>query len=58
MEWIHFMSILLLDSYFKIKSWIYRGILGVLIKKFIKSNFIPSLSFQLQEKWKFKVLRE
>ena len=27
MEWNHFITILLLDSYFKIKCWIYRGIL-------------------------------
>ena len=26
------MTILLLDSYFRIKGWIYRGILGVLVK--------------------------
>ena len=31
MEWIHFMTILLLDHYFKIKGWISRDILGVLI---------------------------
>ena len=35
------MTLLLLDLYFKIKGWIYRDILGVLVKKFIKSNFIP-----------------
>ena len=39
MEWNHFMTILLLDPYFKIKSWIYRGILGVLVKKSL--NLIP-----------------
>ena len=33
MEWNHFMTILLLNPYFKIKRWIYRGILGVLVKK-------------------------
>ena len=38
MEWNHFMTILLLDYYFKIKDWIYRGILGVLVKKL--SNLI------------------
>ena len=48
---------LLLDLYFKIKSWIYRGILGVLVKKkIIKSNFIPSHSFQFRGEWKFEVL--
>ena len=43
-EWNHFMKILLLDPYIEIKSWIYRGILGVLVKKIIKSNFIRSNS--------------
>ena len=33
MKWNHFMTILLLDPYFKIKGCIYRGILGVLVKK-------------------------
>ena len=37
------MIILLLDFYFKIKSWIYRGIFEILVKNFIKSNSIPSL---------------
>ena len=31
MEWNHFMTILLLEPYFKIKGWIYKGILGVLV---------------------------
>ena len=39
MEWNHFMIILLLDPYFKIKNWIYRGILGILLKKSL--NLIP-----------------
>ena len=30
MKWKHFMTMLLLDPYFKIKSWIYKGILEVL----------------------------
>ena len=30
MECNYFMTILLLDPYFKIKNWIYRGILRVL----------------------------
>ena len=38
MKWIHFMIILLLDPYFKINCWIYRGILGVLVKKSL-NNF-------------------
>ena len=33
MEWNHFMTILLLDPYFKIKGWIYNDILGILVKK-------------------------
>ena len=33
MEWNHFMTILLLDPYFKIKGWIYNGILEILVKK-------------------------
>ena len=33
MKWSHFMTILLLNHYFKIKDWIYRGILRVLVKK-------------------------
>ena len=48
MEWNHFMTILLLDLYFKIKGWKYRGILGVLVKKIIKSNFILSHSSQFR----------
>ena len=42
MEWNHFTTILLLDPYFKIKGWIYRGILGVLIKKSLNLiSFLP-----------------
>ena len=48
MKWNHFMTILLLDPYFKINSRIYRGILGVLEKKIIKFNFIPSHSSQFR----------
>ena len=50
--------ILLLDPYFKINDWIYRGIFGILVKKVIKSNFISSNSFQFQGEWKFEVLKE
>ena len=39
MEKNHFMTILLLDPYFKIKNGIYRGILRVLVKKLL--NLIP-----------------
>ena len=58
MKWNHFMTILLLYPYFKINSWIYRGILGVLVKKIIKSNSIPSHSSQFWGEWKLEVLRE
>ena len=54
----HFMTILVLNPYFKINGWIYRGILGVLVKKIIKFNFIPSHSFQFWGEQKFEVLRE
>ena len=32
-EWNHVTTILLLDSYFKIYDWIYKGILRILVKK-------------------------
>ena len=35
MEWNHFITILLLDPYFKINGWIYTGIFGVLVKKLL-----------------------
>ena len=35
MKWNHFIIILLLDPYFKINGWIYRSILGVLVKKLL-----------------------
>ena len=56
MEWNHFMTILLLDPYFKINGWIYKGIMRVLVKKIIKSNFILSHSFQFGgiKIWDFK----
>ena len=40
-EWNHFMTILLLDPYFKIKGWIYKGILGVLVKKWLNLISFP-----------------
>ena len=58
MELNHFMTILLLDPYFKINGWIYRGILKVLVKKFIKSNFIPTNFSQFRGEWKFEILRK
>ena len=57
MEWNHFIIILLLDPYFKIKGWIYEYF-GSFSKKFIKSNFIPSHFSKFQEEWKFEVLRK
>ena len=42
MECNHFMIILLLDPYFKINGWIYKGILGVLVKNSLNQiSFIP-----------------
>ena len=35
------MTILLLDPYFKIKGWIYRGILGVLVKNSLNLILFP-----------------
>ena len=43
MEWNHFMIILLLDLYFKIKGWIYKGILGVLVKKSLNLISFPHI---------------
>ena len=55
-EWNHFITILLLDPYFKIKRWIYRGILGVLVKNSL--NLISFLSilhnFGGMKIWDFK----
>ena len=59
MEWNHFITILLLDTYFKINDWIYRGILGVLIKKslnLISFPFIPP-NFEGIEIWGFKRIK-
>ena len=39
-------TILLLDPCFKINGWIYKGILGVLVKNFIKLHSIPFYSSQ------------
>ena len=43
MEWNHFITILLLDPYFKIKGWIYGGILGVLVKKSLNLIQFPHI---------------
>ena len=42
-EWNHFMTILLLEPYFEIKGLIYRGILGVLVKKSLNLISFPSI---------------
>ena len=60
MESNHFITILLLDPYFKINGWIYRGILGVLVKKslnLIQFLLIPP-NFGGNESLKFKGNRE
>ena len=49
------MTILLLDPYFKIKGWIYMGILGVLVKKslnLISFTLIP-LNFRGNKNLRF-----
>ena len=43
MEWNHFMTILLLDPYFKIKGWIYKGILRVLVKNSLNLISFPPI---------------
>ena len=43
MEWNHFMTILLLDPYFKIKGLIYMGILGVLVKSSLNLIQFPPI---------------
>ena len=37
------MIILLLDSYFKINGWIYKGILGVLVKNLLNLISFPPI---------------
>ena len=56
MKWNYFMTILLLDPYFKIKCWIYRGILGVLVKNSLNLiQFSPNLPISEEMKiWGFK----
>ena len=55
MKWNHFMIILLLDPYFKIKSWIYRGILGVSVKKSLNLISFPLIppNFEGNENLRF-----
>ena len=56
MKWNHFMTILLLYPYFKINSWIYRGILGVLVKKSLNLILFPPIppNFERIKIWDFK----
>ena len=56
MEWNHFMTILLLDPYFKINCWIYRGILEVLVKKSLNLILFPSIppNFEGMKIWDLK----
>ena len=42
-KWNHFMIILLLDPYFKINGWIYRGILRVLVKNSLNLILFPPI---------------
>ena len=44
MELDHFMTILLLNPYFKINGWIYKGILGVLVKNLLNLILFPPIS--------------
>ena len=43
----NFMTILILDPYFKVKSWIYKGILGVLVKKSLNLISFPPIPSNL-----------
>ena len=52
----NFMTILLLDFYFKINSWIYKDILKVLVKKLLNLISFPPIPSNFW--WKFKILRE
>ena len=58
MEWNHFMTILQLDPYFKINGWIYRGILGVLVKKSLNLIQFPPIPPNLGGEWIFEFLSE
>ena len=55
MELNHFMTILLLDPYFKVKNWTYNGILGVLVKKSLNLISFPPLlpNFKENENLRF-----
>ena len=43
-KWNHFMIILLLVPNFKIKGWIYRGFLEVLVKNSLNLISLPSIA--------------
>ena len=49
------MTILLLDPYFKIRVWIYKGILGVLVKKSLNLISFPHIppNFEGNENLRF-----
>ena len=55
----HFMTTLLLDPYFKIKGWIYRGILEILVKKLLNLILFPLISpnFGGMKIWDFKEIK-
>ena len=52
------MTILPLDPYFKIKSWIYRNILTVLVKNLLNLVSFSLIPPNFGGEWKFEVLRE
>ena len=54
MEWNNFITILLLDPYFKINSWIYRGILRILIKFSLNLNSFPPIPPNFRENKNFR----
>ena len=51
------MTILLLSLYFKINGWIYRDILGVLVKNLLNLISFPPIAPNFGDEWKFEVLR-
>ena len=54
------MTILLLDPYFKIRGWIYSGILGVLVKKLLNLTPFPPIppNFRGNENLRFSGNKE
>ena len=56
MEWNQFMTILLLDPYFKIKGWICRGIMRVLVKNSLNLILFSPIPLNLKgmKIWGFK----